>query len=187
MFKQIIRRIQQYSTGRSILILFVTTVALAVLINASTLPFSARMITEQSGGLMLLDMHFSYTPNDAYKLLEALGKAGRQAYLTMHLTLDLVFPVVYSLLFSFSIAWFLKRLLPPDHFLQWIVLIPFIAGLADLIENVNITIMGLTYPTRLDGLVRLSSLMTTLKFGLMPLGVLCILICAILLAIRRKS
>ncbi|MCP3869989.1 MAG: hypothetical protein GY703_18225 [Gammaproteobacteria bacterium] len=47
------------------------------------------------GGIILLDPHFSYTPDQVYEHLTLLAADGRAAYVQMALSSDLLFPVVY--------------------------------------------------------------------------------------------
>ena len=53
---------------------------------------------------------------------------------------DTLFPIGYALIFAFISAWFLVRLLPLDHRLQWLSMIPLISGLADVLENLLLVI-----------------------------------------------
>ncbi len=147
------------------------TGVLAFVMNGTTLPFSTPTIEDHSGGLRILDMRFSYGPEEANRLFEALGAEGRRSYLMLHLMPDLLFPVCYSLAFACTSAWLLIRLLPPDHPLQWLSLTPLLSGLADILENLSLAVVNSSHPSRVDWLVHLASLLTKIKFGLMPIGV----------------
>lgn len=185
MLNRLQHTIQKHATGRAVLVLMLVTVTFSAVLNVSNLPFGARALAERSNGLMILDMRSGYTPDKVYTYLEVLGAEGRQLYATLHIAADLVFPVIYSLFFAFAIAWLLRQLAASDHPVQRLILLPFVAGLADLAENVSILIMNWAYPTRLDGLARLANLFTLIKFGLMPLGVAFIVIGLGILAWRR--
>ena len=154
--------------------------------NGTNLPFSNPTIMEHSGGLMILDIRESFTPDDAYELFTALGAEGRQAYLILHLVPDTLFPIGYALVFAFISAWFLVRLLPLNHRLQWLSLIPLISGLADVIENLSLVICNLAYPGRIDWLVRFAHLLTKVKFGLLPIGLVFLLIIVVVWFIRKR-
>lgn len=147
--------------------------------NGTALPFSTPTIEDHSGGLRILDMRFSYGPEEANRLFEALGTEGRHAYLMLHLMPDMLFPICYSLAFACTAAWFLVRLLPLDHPLQWLSLTPLIAGLADILENLSLVVANSSYPTRIDWVTHTASVLTKIKFGLMPIGV--VLLCAMAL------
>ena len=172
MLKRILTFIQHRTSGGSILGLLSGTLLLMFLMNGTQLPFSNPTIQEHSGGLHILDMQGSYTPDDAYALFGALGEAGRRAYLMLHLGPDTLFPIGYALTFAFVSAWFLVRLLPLDHAWQWLSLMPLISGLADELENGLLTTANLMYPDRMDGLVQLAQWMTRIKFGLAPIGLI---------------
>lgn len=172
MLKRLLAFIQHNASGPTILVLLAVTLLLQFLMNGTELPFSRPTIEAHSGGVPILDMRLSYTPDDAYALFSALGSAGRQAYRALHLLPDVLFPIGYAFTFAFASAWFLLRLFPLDHRLQWLCMLPLVAGLADLLENVLLVAASLAYPGRIDGLVRAAQLMTRIKFGLLPIGVL---------------
>jgi hypothetical protein len=131
-------------------------------------------------------MRMSYTPEEAYQLFTALGTAGRQAYRTLHLVPDMLFPISYALLFAFTGAWFLVRLLPLEHPLQWLILTPLISGLADILENLSLVVSGLLYPNRIDWLAQVASLLTKIKFGLMPVGAVFLIIIMVVWFVQKR-
>jgi hypothetical protein len=171
MLRKILTFIQYKTSWLTILGLLAAAGLLMFIMNGTGLPFSTPTIEEHSGGVPILDMRLSYTPEEAYHLFTALGAAGRQADRTLHLVPDILFPICYALLFAFASAWFLVRLLPLDHPLQWLSLTPLISGLADILENLSLVISSLAYPSRIDWLVQVASLLTKIKFALMPVGV----------------
>ena len=144
---------------------------LAVIMNGTDLPFSTPTIEEHSGGLRILDMQLSYSSEEANQLFDALGTDGRRAYLTLHLLPDMLFPISYSLAFACTAAWFMVRLLPREHPLQWLSLTPLISGAADVCENLSLVVVNLSFPNRIDWLARIASVLTMIKWGLMPIGV----------------
>ncbi len=159
---------------------------LAFIMNGLDLPFTTPRIEYHSGGLRILDMRLSYGPEEAGQLFEALGTEGRRAYLMLHLMPDILFPVCYALAFTFTSAWFLVRLLPQDHPLQWLSLTPLIAGVADLLENLSLVVANLSYPSRIDWLTTVASVLTKIKFGLMPVGVVLLSVMLVLWFIRGR-
>ncbi|KAA3642714.1 MAG: hypothetical protein DWQ07_19490 [Chloroflexi bacterium] len=186
MLKKILTFIQYKSSWLTILGLLAATGLLMFLMNGTELPFSNPTIEEHSGGVPILDMRWSYTPEEAYQLFTALGTAGRQAYRMLHLVPDTLFPIGYALAFAFTSAWFLVRLLPLDHPLQWLSLIPLISGLADVLENFSLVICSLAYPSRIDWLVGFASLLTKIKFGLLPVGVIFLIVMVVVWLIRKR-
>jgi hypothetical protein len=171
MLRRLLTHIQNRATWPVILGLLSAAGVLALIMNGTDLPFSAPTIEEHSGGLRILDMRLSYGPEEAIRLFEALGPEGRRAYLMLHLMPDLLFPISYALAFACTSAWFLVRLLPLEHPLQWLSLTPLIAGVADIFENLSLVIANASYPSRVDWLTNVASALTKIKFGLMPIGV----------------
>lgn len=172
--------IQRSATWPAILGLLSAAGVLAFIMNGTSLPFSTPTIEDHSGGVRILDMRFSYGPEEANRLFEALGTEGRRAYLTLHLLPDILFPACYALAFACTSAWFLIRLLPLNHPLQWLSLTPLIAGLADVLENLSLAVVNLSYPGRIDWLTHTASVLTKIKFGLMPIGVVLLTALALL-------
>lgn len=186
MFRRMLRGIQNRASWTVILALVVITGLLAFVMNGIHLSFTTPTIEAHSGGVPILDLRLFYGPEDAHHLMEALGPEGRRAYRILHLVPDVLFPVAYSLTFAFTGAWFLVRLLPREHPLQWLGASPLLAGLADILENLCVVVVGLAYPTRVDAMVRLASAFTLLKWGLMPVGGLLLLVLVILWFARGR-
>ncbi|NND03896.1 MAG: hypothetical protein HKN91_14035 [Acidimicrobiia bacterium] len=171
MLTRLLGSLQSMASWPVILRLLTAVGVLAVIMNGTDPPFSTPRIEDHAGGLRILDMRFSYGPEEANRLFDALGTDGRRAYLMLHLMPDMLFPICYSLAFASTSAWFLVRLLPQDHPLQWLSLLPLISGAADIIENLSLAIVNSSYPTRIDWLTQIASALTKIKFGLMPIGV----------------
>jgi hypothetical protein len=186
MMKKILTFIQEKTSWLAILGLLAATALMLYLMNWTNLPFSNPTIEEFSGGLRILDTRSDFTPEDAYQLFTALGAEGRRAYLTLHLVPDTLFPIGYALAFAFISAWFMVRLLPLDHSLQWLSMIPLISGLADVIENLSLVICNLAYPGRIDWLVQFAHLLTKVKFGLLPIGLVFLSIIVVVWFIRKR-
>ena len=186
MLKKIITFIQYKTSWLTILGLLAVAGLLTFIMNGTALFFSTPTIEAHSGGVPILDMRMSYTPEEVYQLFAALGTTGRQAYRTLHLVPDMLFPISYALLFAFTGAWFLVRLLPLEHPLQWLILTPLISGLADILENLSLVVSGLAYPDRMDWLTQIASLLTKIKFGLMPVGAVFLIIITVVWFIRKR-
>jgi hypothetical protein len=87
----------------------------------------------------VLDVRGWYTPEQAAKLLEALGPQGRQLYAWTQISLDLAFPIAYTSLFLL----FIVRLFPAKN--AGLLGIALAAGLADVLENISSVILALSY------------------------------------------
>lgn len=186
MLIKILTFIQHKTSGPAILGLLAATALMMFLMNGTDLPFSSPTIEEHSGGIPILDLRKSYTPDDAYELFSALGTEGRRAYRTLHLVPDTLFPIGYALVFAFISAWFMVRLLPLEHRLQWLSMIPLVSGLADVLENLLLVMASLAYPSRMDWAVWMAHLLTKVKFGLLPIGVVFLTIIVVVWFVRKR-
>ena len=186
MLRSVLTFIQHRTNGVTIFGLFAVSGLMMFVMNGTELPFSTPTIEELSGGVPILDLRASYTPDDAYELFAALGTEGRRAYLILHVLPDTIFPIGYAFLFAFISAWFLVRLLPLDHRLQWLSMIPLISGLADVLENVLLVIANLAYPDRVDGMVRTAHVLTKVKFGLLPVGIVFLVVIVVAWLVRSR-
>lgn len=118
------------------------------------------------GELRLLDLHFSYTADQAYIHLAELGAQGRSEYIGMALTSDLAFPVVYATTLSFALMLPLRRLTPAEHPLRRICLLPFLIIVIDWCENMSLAYITHAYPERHDHIAHYASLLTSSKWFL---------------------
>lgn len=171
MLRKLLTLIQNRASWPVILGLLAAAGVLGFVMNGTRLAFSTPTIEDHSGGLRILDMRLSYGADEANRLFEALGPEGRRAYAMLHLMPDLLFPTCYSLAFACTSAWFLVRLLPLDHPLHWLSLTPLISGGADILENLSLVVVNVSYPSRMDWLANVASVLTRIKFGLMPVGI----------------
>lgn len=96
---------------------------------------------ERLAGLDLLDSRGWYTPAEAAALfdsLDSLDASARFVYATTALTVDMAFPVAYGMLF----AVLLYRLFAGKAPLH---LLPLALALADVLENVTVAALALSY------------------------------------------
>jgi hypothetical protein len=124
----------------------------------------------------VLDARLYYTPGQAYRYFSDLGSPGRQLYAVSELTLDLFYPLLYGFFLSLLLAWIHPRLSPERRFLSLLPLLPLAGALADLGENLNITVLLLAYPIDLYWLVYLADLFTLLKWLAILLSIFLILL-----------
>ncbi len=114
-------------------------------------------------GLDLLDSRGWYTPADAAALFDALDQidpSGRVVYATTALTVDMVFPASYGLLFA-VLLFRLFRGGPPLY------LLPLAVAVADVLENVTIAALALTHADSPSQLAWMAAVFTLLKFVLL--------------------
>ena len=106
----------------------------------------------------LLDYKTSYSHEEAMAAMEEYGDRGRRIYAWASPTLDTLFPVVYVSFF----AGLIYRCRPTEH-LWWLALVPVVAGIVDLGENAQITLMLIQYSGVSPGQAAAASAFTQLK------------------------
>ncbi len=145
----------------------------------------SREIEQVSGSSQILDTRFSYTAAEANRILTDLGEHGRRLYYYA-LTIDLVYPLVYSLLLFYLLQWALSGgAVAPPQLLHRLRFLPFTAAVLDYLENSGELYMLSHYPTGIAGAAPYVSLATTLKWFLVAGSVL-LLIVAFLFRFRNR-
>jgi hypothetical protein len=134
------------------------------------------------GDIKPLDLYFSYSPEQVYEYLAALGAKGRGDYTRMLLTSDLAFPVVYSTALSVALMLVMRKLLPLAS--VYLCLFPFVIVIADWFENLSLVIVALEFPGQSDLIARYASSFTSLKWALIVLTLL-VLLTSVLLWVTR--
>ncbi len=91
-----------------------------------------------------IDLTMGYTPLRTLQMVEEYGEKARAYYATVEMTVDLIYPIVYSCLFAviLSLLYYRKSYKP----LEYVNLVPFISLLFDYLENITIITMLKNYP-----------------------------------------
>lgn len=113
-------------------------------------------------GLELLDTRQWYTPEQAAALFGALDRldpSARSVYAWTEVSIDLIFPVAYGLLF----ALLLLRVFGER---RWFYLLPIAGAAADVVENLSIALLASTYDGAPTSWTTLAAAFTLLKSGL---------------------
>ena len=150
------------ANGRTLLILFL----LFILTTSVIFPLMSSLIEDPAGELEKIDTKLYYGPAELYEIMEHYGDQGRQVYALSHLTADVLFPLVYAFFFGLLIAYIFQRAFSRDSWNQRLNLVPFLLLIFDLIENVSVVILLLAYPTELEGLARVTGMVTSVKWML---------------------
>lgn len=117
------------------------------------------------------DLSLWYSPDHLYGIAEAYGEEGRGEYIRMRYRFDIIWPLVYVGFLATSLSWVYRRI-PASSKLYRINLLPILAGIFDLMENLLVSIVFLRYPGVSPGLAILASVMTMLKWSLITVSFL---------------
>jgi hypothetical protein len=175
-------KVKRMSSAKSLLLLALFFILMYMLIYGQ--PFGIAEFSERFCGLTPLDLQGSYNTEEVCTFMEKIGEAGRIFYARMLLMLDFAFPLSYTLFWSAALAFLLGKFLPCNSKLMYISLLPFVAGLADWLENLLILSMLFSYPKIVNIVVLLASSMTYIKDLFMWISLL-LLILGLLLYLLR--
>lgn len=117
-----------------------------VLFQLPGVPSSIPNITKGSPNALIPDMQLLISPKEVSLFLEQIGSQGRQSYQLMHLSIDLLFPVLYSLVL-FKLGHILKK--KTDVASNAIGFTSLAAGIADLLENFSYVYLTHQYPDQM--------------------------------------
>lgn len=115
----------------------------------------------------LLDIKFFYSASEAYEIISSYGPEGRSTYIKGLLLLDYLYPIAYSLLFSFIIYRLSNKYL--------ISLVPFLILIFDYIENSGIIYLLLTYPKENTLIATIAGFSTAIKWIFVIISILIII------------
>ena len=114
------------------------------------------------GGLELLDTRQWYTPEQADSLFAALDRLdprARAVYAWTEVSIDLIFPVAYGLLFALLLLCLFKHGRP-------FYLLPIAAAATDVFENISVALLASTYDGAPTPWARVAAVFTLLKSAL---------------------
>jgi len=169
-------------SGKSVLLLFVLTMAVYLLMLLVTIP----RVQSYAPDTALFDLSpMGYTHSQAVTLLQALGHAGRDAYLFPQLALDFVYPGLFALCYSLMLIWVYSKRVQSDSKFLYLAILPVLGGLFDYVENILIIRMITTFPEVPKGLVSVASGATLLKSAFSTASFLLLVLGFTLLLKRR--
>jgi len=158
MLHRLSNKLRSWAKGWLVFILFLLDVAFVGFI----MPIAAALMKGDAGGPGPIDLQFFYTPAKVYGMIEAYGEYTRAFYRNVELTVDIIYPIVYTLFFSLLITWLFKRGFAENSTMQILNVVPFGAWLFDLLEN--IVSMLSVYPSTPAALAWVTTLFTMIKW-----------------------
>jgi hypothetical protein len=133
--------------------------------------------------LPVLDLRFWYTPQQAFDAISQYSPQARQASVITHLTVDVIYPLIYGLLLSLLLIVVFREA-PPAQQNQF-PLFPWRAVIADLLENIGLAAMFMLYPSQFLLLSWVTAVFTALKWLQIGFSILVLLVGILLLILRK--
>lgn len=176
------KKFHGWTTGWRVLFLFIAD---AVLMGYIMPVASAILALAANNSVLPLDLLFFYTPAQAFAMIEKYGEAGRALYMKIELSVDILYPVVYTLFLGLLISWLFQRAFTPDSRMQKWNVAPVGVWFFDLLENVGIVIMLAMYPSQPVFLAWLTMLLGIIKWALAFLSIALVLVGLVKAAANR--
>lgn len=146
--------------GRKVLILFILTNIVYTIMLTVTIP----EVVSFAGGMKLLDMMpTGYTHQYVNTLSDALGAAGRHAYLFIQIPVDMVYPFFFGVSYSLVLAYLLNKINKLNGNLFYLCYLPLFAALFDYFENLGIIFMLKSFPDNSVLLSHITNVFSILK------------------------
>lgn len=134
----------------------------------------------------VLDLKLHYNPEVVYGIFDRLGDKGLKIYKASEIFVDFPYLIVYTILYAALITRLSDLLQLKNK--AYLLYIPLLLGVFDILENIGIIKLIGAYPEKMNALVSITSVFTTLKwiFALLTLGTI-IFLTAMWLLNRRKK
>jgi hypothetical protein len=173
--------LEQLANWKVILVVFLATIAFNLFVFSGR----TRELRLDSGlANPILDTRFSYTPDEAYKVMKDLKPEGRRLYVITNASEDLVFPLLYNLFLALTLTAVFQAAFSSSSRtlfgkpgarltvagekaaarLKSLAHLPLLVLVCDYAENICLIILMVNFPSRLNWLARLASVFTSLKW-----------------------
>jgi len=153
-----------------------TALVIFLLFTVLVLPDQSSKASQAAGGAESPDLSFFYTASDLYRMADAYGQAGRDAYVRARFTFDLIWPLVYTLFLCTTISWVNRKAFDPHSPWQRMNLVPLLAILFDFLENLSTSIVMSSFPNSVPLAATLAPVFTMGKWILVTGSILLLLI-----------
>ncbi len=128
------------------------------------MPLIGGLLKDGTGTQQPMDLQFFSAPAKLFAMVESYGEYGRAFYRNVELTVDILYPVIYTLAFGLLLSWLFQRGFKSDSKMQKWNVIPVGAWLFDLLENLGIVAMLSTYPAQMTAIAWLTTIFTMIKW-----------------------
>lgn len=181
----IVNALPRRSLWYSTFILF----AFLIIMNGINVPniIAARAGYAGSIPMFTLDVLPGYSPAYLAEVLSTYGEAGRSAYATSLVTLDMLFPISYGTFFFLLLRRVYKNINVPIGLTNMMVVMPLLSMVLDWIENSTFVYLISLYPVQPLAVAQFVSLVTLIKVSLYALTIISLVLGLGLMWKQRKS
>ena len=140
------------------------------------MPLISNLLKEGTRAQQPMDLLFFSTPGKLFSIARSYGEFGRAFYRSVELTVDIIYPIVYTLALGLFISWLFQRGFKVDSKMQKLNIVPVGAWLFDLLENLGIVTLLSTFPAQITTVAWLTTIFTMVKWTFAGLSMLLIVI-----------
>lgn len=179
----VLERLLETPRKKGLIIITVVSFIAFILLTLVMLP--TEMYLKGNTGYGVFEFEFAWTSERINQIFNAWGSGGkqRQALVTY---IDFLYIISYSVCYAGCILLITRKLKNKSQKIGLIMtLTPFIAGVFDVIENINLLLMLANDQYVNGGSPFIASLCATIKFGLIFLGWIFMLY-GLLILLRKK-
>jgi hypothetical protein len=181
MFLEKLEKLKKYPSD--LILLIIAAIGIVILLTINILIFGPLTYSVYEYGI--LDFEFAWTKEQILLIFTAWGAEG-MALQAAGVYWDFLYIIGYTVPL-FALILLVSRNLN-DNMLNiglYMSLTPFIAGIFDIIENINLLIMLNEATTFASFVPFIASLSATIKFGILIVGAIFFLVALILLVIKK--
>ena len=149
------------------------------------LSYFSNLTARMTNSTFSPDTGFFYSPDTFYINMELYGIEGRNFYVLMRWTFDIVWPIVYTSFFLSVLLFFTN--IYQSKTKQKILYMPIMAVGFDFIENILATINVSIFPSKSDFAVLLMQIASTLKWIFILCTTILIIILIIIYFVNKKQ
>lgn len=161
MLNTLSQKFHAWTTGWRVLLLLVAD----ALMMGYIMPLAGGLMAlAANASVVPLDLMFFYTPDQAFAMIEKYGATGRDLYMKIELTADIIYPIIYTLFYGLLLSWLFQRGFKADSPMQKYNSMPVGAWFFDLLENIGIVSMLSMYPAQPAVLAWLTMIFGSLKW-----------------------
>ena len=165
-------------------ILIISTV-IFVLFMIIVLPWVSQYTEELTGSSISPDTSLLYSSDDLFDMADNYGEEGRDAYITLRFTFDIVWPIVYFMFLASLMSVLIKKLRLKEKY-KYLILFPLFSVIFDFLENILIVAVMYKYPIEMLLFANIAPIMTLFKWSLIGISFSSIIILVIIFMFKKE-
>jgi len=178
-----LKKLREFPKNKALIV--VTIISFIAFLLLTLIMAPTELYLERNTGYGVLDFEFAWTSEKINRIFNAWGSSGKQMEL-ITTYIDFLYIVCYAFCYSGCILLITRKLKDRAQKIGlYVALTPFIAGIFDVIENINLILMLTNDSFIRGGSPFIASLCATFKFGFLIVGWVFIVVGFLVLLINK--